>query len=558
MKPHYRAASYTPIVTCGARQPRTGFKLLPWGVATADAIAIALRLFSFDMTSFAISPLRRRHTLRAWLLGALAVLVVGSLAMALLVTLFLPTNDALAHRTAQALEEALGAPVSIGALTWHLLPQPRVELLDIAISQPPAPAADDDASAASGKVGGRVAPAAAAAAADSSLVSSRTAGPIALQRVTVLPALSLASLWQRTVRLGQIEVDGGHVPQRTLARLGTGRSDIGNTGTTSSTGDTGSKPEAALLGFRLAFTPVDQLVWRGVVWKPRHGPSVQLSGDATFDAASQLQTAAVRLLQTTSTTDIILSRTDTGAAGNPRWAVKSRIGGGTVDGALELSQAGNDWLLSGKLTPVNVEVASAMEAFNRRSVVRGKASGHTVISARAPQSAGLSALVASLQTNTRFNIGTSQLTRFDLNKAIRSAGKDTLGQTPLDSIAGQMTTRNTPSGMATRFVDVTARAGALSAVGSATVANGEVDAALAVDLVDGVVGVPLRITGPFNRVKVSVPPSAVAGAAIGTVVLPGVGTAVGARLGTALSRLFGADAPSPRPAKVPTPQRQMP
>ena len=94
-------------------------------------------------------------------------------------------------------------------------------------------------------------------------------------------------------------------------------------------------------------------------------------------------------------------------------------------------------------------------------------------------------------------------------------GRDTLGHTPLDSITGQMSTRGTPNGMLTRFVDVAARAGVLNAVGSAVVANGEVGVLVTVDLVDGVVnvvGVPLCITGPLNRVKVSVPPYALVGA----------------------------------------------
>ena len=468
------------------------------------------------MISSAISPSPQQHPLRVWLLGMLIAVAALGLAVTLLVALFFPNNDELASRTARVLEDALGVPVSIGALNWQLLPQPRVELLDVAISQPTAPGTADDADAAPGKI-------ASGAAADSGAAGRRTAGPLALQRVTLLPALSLASLWQRTVHFRRVEVDGASVPQRTLARLKLPT----------------HMPQATIFGLMLAAVPLETLVWRGVSWTPHHGPSVQLSGDADFDPQGRPRTAAVRLLQATSTTDITLSRTGT-AGNNPRWAVKSRVGGGTVDGEVELAETGNDLLLSGKLTPANVEVASAMEAFNRRSVVRGKASGNTVISARAAQSAGLGALMASLQTDTRFRIGASQLTRFDVGKAVRSAGRDTLGHTPLDSITGQMSTRNTPNGMLTRFVDVTARAGVLSAVGSATVANGEVDASVTVDLVDGVVGVPLRITGPLNRVKVSVPPSALVGAAVGTAVLPGVGTVVGARLGAALGRLFGA------------------
>jgi hypothetical protein len=160
----------------------------------------------------------------------------------------------------------------------------------------------------------------------------------------------------------------------------------------------------------------------------------------------------------------------------------------------------------------------------------------------------VAALAASLQTQTRFTMGPSTLVRFDLGKAVRTLGADTRGQTPLESISGRIATQSTPTGMVTRFTDLKVRSGVLSAVGEATLAQRTVDATLAVDLVDGVVGVPLRITGPTRAVKVSVPPSALAGAAVGTAVLPGVGTAIGARLGSAIGRLFGAETASPTPA----------
>ena len=116
----------------------------------------------------------------------------------------------------------------------------------------------------------------------------------------------------------------------------------------------------------LAAVALETRVWRDVSWKPLHGPSAQLYGEADFDPQGRPRTAATRLLQATSTTDITLNRTGT-TGNNPRWAVKSRVGGGTVDGEVELAETGNNLLLSAKLMPANVEVASVMEAFNRRS-----------------------------------------------------------------------------------------------------------------------------------------------------------------------------------------------
>ena len=71
---------------------------------------------------------------------------------------------------------------------------------------------------------------------------------------------------------------------------------------------------------------------------------------------------------------------------------------------------------------------------------------------------------------------------------------------------------------------------------------------MAVDLVSGLVGVPLTISGPVSAVKVSVPAGAIAGAAVGTAVLPGIGTAIGARIGATLGNIFGA---KPAPGKKP-------
>ncbi|MFZ2389435.1 MAG: glycine zipper domain-containing protein, partial [Polaromonas sp.] len=107
--------------------------------------------------------------------------------------------------------------------------------------------------------------------------------------------------------------------------------------------------------------------------------------------------------------------------------------------------------------------------------------------------------------------------------------------------SGQLDTQNTPEGMVTDFSQLKARSGALSASGRARVVNRHIEADLAVDLVDGVIGVPLKVSGPLEQVQVSVPAGAVAGAMAGTAVLPGIGTAIGARIGATLGKLFGGE-----------------
>ena len=81
----------------------------------------------------------------------------------------------------------------------------------------------------------------------------------------------------------------------------------------------------------------------------------------------------------------------------------------------------------------------------------------------------------------------------------------------------------------------------LTASGSATVFNRTLDGDVAIDLVDGVVGVPLKLAGTLDEPQLSLTGGALTGAAVGTAVLPGVGTAIGARIGQQVEKLFGGE-----------------
>ena len=185
----------------------------------------------------------------------------------------------------------------------------------------------------------------------------------------------------------------------------------------------------------------------------------------------------------------------------------------------------------------------------------GKASGTTTLSAQGP---GVAALAQSLHTRSTLHMAPATVLRFDLNKAVRTLGRDHAGSTTLDSLSGQMDTQNTPGGMVTRFTALQARSGMLGLSGEATLANRQIDATLAIDLVDGLVGVPLRVQGPVQAPTVSVSGGTVAGAVAGTAVLPGIGTALGARIGATLGKIFGDGAPAATPSAPKTPPRAGP
>ena len=188
-----------------------------------------------------------------------------------------------------------------------------------------------------------------------------------------------------------------------------------------------------------------------------------------------------------------------------------------------------------------------MVAFNRRAVLAGKASGVTTLSADGDT---VDELAQSLRTQSTLRVNRARLLHFDLEKAIRSAGREHAGQTPLDSLTTQLDTQNTAQGIVIDFSNVKASSGALTATGKGRLANQTIEAEGAVDLVSGLVGVPLTVTGPVSAVKVSVPTSAIAGAAVGTAVLPGIGTAIGARIGSTLGNIFGSE-PKPKPGLAP-------
>ncbi|WP_341916000.1 glycine zipper domain-containing protein [Polaromonas sp. YR568] len=347
---------------------------------------------------------------------------------------------------------------------------------------------------------------------------------ITVRKLTAYP--DLGALLQRRVILDRVELDGAVVPQLSLRALDA-----------TSRGAPAETAEAAAM-------PLARFVFRDLTWLSRLGVAVVYDGEIDFDPGWRPRQAVLRRPGFTPATDLSLSR----QGQEDRWAARINLGGGTAHGEVRLqTRADGRLVLDGQLQPSGVDVASAVAAFNRKPVIAGKATGKTVLSAQADTLVGLA---QSLHTKTMFTMGASTLLRFDLDKAIRSLGKDHAGQTALDAVSGQMDTQNTPRGMVTQFTGIKASSGALSASGQARLANRQIEAEFAVDLVDGIVGVPLVLSGPVDKVAVSVPKGAVAGALLGTAVLPGIGTAIGARLGATLGRLFDAG-PDRQPGKTP-------
>ena len=387
-----------------------------------------------------------------------------------------PSDEALALRFAAALQATLGVKVSIGAVHWQVLPVPVVVIENAATLQPQ---------------------------------------PVVIKKLTLF--LDANALLRRSLKINRADLEGALVPQLSLRELG-----IHGGGAPLP----GSFVAAELLLARFEF--------RDVTWISRRGIAVVYAGEADFDPQWRPRAFELRRPGVQPPVDFKLTR----QGAQDSWTLGIVLGGGTANGQAQLQTLPNGRLrLAGRLQPRGVELASALSAFNLRPVIFGRASGETRLSASGGTALDLA---QTLRTETAFNLQPATLLRFDLEKAVRSAGKEHAGQTRLDSVAGQLDTQNTQQGMVLVFSRLQARSGVLSASGEATLANQHVKAALAVDLVEGVVGVPLTLSGPTDAVRVSVPGGAVAGAVVGTAVLPGVGTVIGARLGAALGRVFGA------------------
>ena len=332
--------------------------------------------------------------------------------------------------------------------------------------------------------------------------------PLSVRRVVA--HLRASELLRQKVSVESVEIEGAVVPQLALMRLRPKHTAAGSTA-----------------------LAIQQLRFRDLTWITRHGKELALEGSVRLDADAALRQA--RLVRTGAQPQVQLTLT---RDGTDQWKVESRLGGGSADGVITIKRGEDGKLkLSGQLAPREIEVAGALQAFQVHSPVRGKASGQTELSASGDN---VVALAASLHTSTTFSMASATLLRIDIDKAIRSFGKDRSGQTALRSLSGRMDTRNTPDGLVVRYTGLKAEGESFNARGEGTIAKRRIEGKATVDLVGGLVGVPVTISGPLAQPNVAVPTTALAstaiGAAVGTAVLPGVGTALGAKLGEMLGR----------------------
>ena len=294
-----------------------------------------------------------------------------------------------------------------------------------------------------------------------------------------------------------------------------------------------------------------------VSWISATGSRTSLDADVRFGADKLPDTVSLKLIRGYLTgLRVELKRDATSVAdasaaapanqtGN-RWAVHMEVGGGRIDGQVRLQpqpKASQAIVLVGELHTRDVEV-SALTAPSKP--LTGLLEADTTFTARAETTA---ALAEALQTATTFTVRRATLNGIDLVKAVKTVGLSRGGETPLQTLAGQVTTR----GRAAQLSNLIANAGNLSASGNVAVSpakalSGHISVNLAGEsklgsAIGGAVAIPLVVSGTLASPEVTLSRSALVGAALGTVLMPGVGTGAGAKLGEKVSEglkgLFG-------------------
>jgi len=271
-----------------------------------------------------------------------------------------------------------------------------------------------------------------------------------------------------------------------------------------------------------------------VSWVDAQGVQTTVDATADLDSDGLPASASVKVLQgrLQGATALLQRQPE-------HWDLQAQIGGGTVNGTFNLKPAAKDSsVLQGVFDTANVEV-SALTAPSRS--LTGKLEAHTSLRAQFSDPA---AIADVLHSETRFTVRNAVVRGIDLAQAVKTVGLTRAGETHLDTLAGQVITQ----GRAIQLNNLVASSGVLAATGNVAVAanrslSGRVTVDLASSAIGGAVGVPLVVGGTVDSPSVSLSRGALLGAAVGTVVAPGLGTGAGVTLGDraaqSLGKLFG-------------------
>jgi uncharacterized protein involved in outer membrane biogenesis len=271
-----------------------------------------------------------------------------------------------------------------------------------------------------------------------------------------------------------------------------------------------------------------------VDWLDDQGRPTRLAGQLQFSPNGELDAATVKVQG---------GRFEGAQAqverSGQRWSVLARLAGGSVTGWVSVQRTPgvpSPLVLTGELQTRRLELGRLTQP----AVLSGVLEADTSLSAHA---SAWGDLAAQLKSQSQFTVRQAVVHGLDLEKAVRTVGLSRGGQTALDVLAGHLQTQ----GLDLHFNQLVASSGALSVTGQVRVSpgaalSGEVQVVLGASTLSKAVGVPLDVGGTLADPHVSLTRSAMLGAALGTVVMPGVGTGAGAslgdRVGTEINKIF--------------------
>jgi hypothetical protein len=419
-----------------------------------------------------------------WVLGAVLVplLLLGAVAAALQ---YWVGSEDFRQRVSQQVGAALGVPVELGGIAVDVWPLPAVALNRVQVKSQP---------------------------------------PLTLERIEARPVW--AGLLHGRLEVATLVVRNAVVPELAVSAIATSFQKARR--------NAPARPQAdASSGNTMAFLP-RRTVLEQVTWVAAKGGSTTVNAQARLDddglpGSAEMDVQKGRLAGVKAT----LQRQP------DHWALKAAIGGGTVTGKLQWHPgAKGGYSLQGQFDTADVEVA-ALTAPSR--TLTGRLAAHTTLNAEFRE---LSALADAMQSQTKFTVHNAVLHGIDLAQAVKTVGLNRGGETRLDTLAGNVSTR----GRAVQLSNLVATSGSLSANGNIAMApdktlSGRVTVDLVAAAAGGALGVPLAVGGTLDSPTVTLTRGALLGAAIGTAVAPGVGTGAGAklgdRLGESLKGLFG-------------------
>ncbi|MCC7549318.1 MAG: hypothetical protein IT532_16290 [Burkholderiales bacterium] len=225
------------------------------------------------------------------------------------------------------------------------------------------------------------------------------------------------------------------------------------------------------------------------------------------------------------------------------WNVQARVGRGSAFGFLSVRWK-SDWIATGEFSLRDVPLARLQAAGKTPPALEGVLQAAPRFVARAPQA---DRLLARLQLASDFVVSDAVVRKVDLQVASSARAKPRSGvrETRFERISGHVALR---SG-SLEFTGLEARTGALMASGHVSVGadrslSGRLDAQMGEGA--GLLAVPLRVSGTVDDPRLAPTAGAVAGAAIGSALMPGVGTALGVRAGQWAEDMLGSLRSRPR------------